>query len=84
MSASSSRANAKHLPARSSSVACHALEIALVRHKSAPSPNLQPQLFPESFAFLQTLEELFQNAYNDGVYANAFLFSPLLQRKARL
>ena len=46
------------------------------RHKSAVRTNLQPQFFPERFAFFEALEELIENADNDSVYADPFRFSP--------
>ena len=52
------------------------------RHKSTPSPNLQPELLPKSFALLQTLEELLQDAYNNGIDTDALFFGPSLQRQA--
>jgi hypothetical protein len=41
--------------------------------------NLQPQFFPESLAFLEALEELFEGADHNGVDADAFCFSPLFK-----
>ncbi len=38
--------------------------------------NLQPQFFPERFAFLEVIEELFKDADDDSVDAYAFRFSP--------
>ena len=46
------------------------------RHKSPVRTNLQPQFFPERLALLQSLEELIQNADNNGVDADAFRFGP--------
>ena len=59
------------------------LEMALALHKAASRANLQAQFLPKGLAFLQPLEELFQNAYDNSVYAHAFLFGPLLEREPR-
>ena len=42
------------------------------RHKPAVGTNLQPQLFAQSFALLQALEEFIENADNDGDYNEAW------------
>ena len=41
--------------------------------------NLQPQLFPERLAFLQAIEELFEDADHYRVDADAFRFGPLFE-----
>jgi len=41
--------------------------------------NLQPQFFPERLAFLQVLEELFEDADHNRVDADAFGFGPLFE-----
>ena len=38
--------------------------------------NLQPQFFPERFAFLEVIEELFKDADHNRVNADAFGFGP--------
>jgi hypothetical protein len=43
---------------------------------------LKPKLFPEGLAPLEVLEEMFQNADDNCVDADAFLFSPLLESEA--
>ena len=42
-------------------------------------PNLQPQLFAERLAFLEALEELFEDADYNRVDADAFGFGPLFE-----
>ena len=39
--------------------------------------NLQPQFFPKRLALLEALEELFEDADDYGVDADAFRFSPV-------
>lgn len=56
-----------------------AFTLQLIRHKAAVGSNLQPQLFPERFAFLEALEELFKDADNNRVDADAFGFGPILE-----
>ncbi len=48
-------------------------------HKPAVSTNLQPQFFPERLAFLESLEELFEDADHNRINADAFGFGPILK-----
>jgi len=41
--------------------------------------NLQPQLFSQRLALLEALEELIEDADNDGIDADAFGFCPFLE-----
>jgi hypothetical protein len=41
--------------------------------------NLQPQFFPQRLALLEALEELFEDADDDCVDADAFGFGPFLE-----
>jgi hypothetical protein len=49
-------------------------------HKSPAATNLTPQLLSQHLVFLETLEEIFEEANDDGVDANAFGFGPLFER----
>ena len=44
--------------------------------ESSPRANLQPQFLPKGFALLEPFEKFFQDAHDDSVDADAFLFSP--------
>ena len=52
------------------------------RQKPAVRTNLQPQFFPQRLALLEALEELFEDADDDGVDADAFGFGPFLELDA--
>jgi len=52
---------------------------SLVRHKSPMRTNLQSQFFSERLAFLEALEELFEDADHNRIHANAFGFGPLFE-----
>ncbi len=41
--------------------------------------NLPSQLFPERLAFLEALEELFEDADHNRIHADAFGFGPFLE-----
>ena len=48
-------------------------------HKSPVRTNLQTQFFAERLAFLEALEELFEDADHNRIHADAFGFGPILE-----
>jgi hypothetical protein len=59
-------------------------ERSLTRQESSPRTNLQTQFLSQSFALLQAFEELFEDAYDDSVHADSFLFSPFAESGSSL